>query len=382
MSIKRLFTWLLAIGLLNCAVHQVHAQRFTPFIEPGVFEHDMQFFAPAELGDFGKPPKPQPGWFGSLDRVYMYVSRPQAEVTYTEGDFTWGKRLDLGYMTEENHGWLMSYLNIDGPNAFDILEVERINRIFTQDDPINGTGEELEADQNNGTPQSRKRTYFLHDSVNSAEYSTFEISKIFRRKQLHHGGVLEPFFGFRYSKFTDLPRNDTYTRFDATGAPLPGPPGGTPLLTLPTTTGVIEELISESAKFDNYMVGGQLGARLNWWQGRWNLSTEVRAFGLHNFQIHRGINNTTTTLYDGGATDSAVVMVDRQRTFTDNHMDEFVFGADVRAQAAFEVTRDIALQFGLQFTEFGRGVGRGFVSNANDESVTMAGATFGIYVRR
>jgi len=353
----------------------------------------MQFFAPAELGDFGKAPKPQPGWFGSLDRVYMYVSRPQAESTYTEGDFTWGKRLDIGYMTEENHGWLVSYMNIDGPNSFDVMEVERINRIFTQDDPLNGMGEELESDQNNGpgpldgngqrgTPQSRKRTYFLHDSVNSADYSTFEISKIFRRKELHHGGVLEPFFGFRYSKFTDKPRNDFYTRFDATGAPLPGPPMGTPLGTLPVTTGVIEELITQSARFDNYMIGGQLGARLNWWQGRWNLSTEIRAFGMHNYQIHRGANDTTTTLYAAGTTDGAVVMVDNQRTLTNNHMDEFVFGADVRAQAAFEVTRDVALQFGFQFTEFGRGVGRGFASNANDENLTMAGATFGIHVRR
>jgi len=75
------------------------AQQFTPFIDPDHFQPDFQFFAPAELTEYGGEPVGKTGWFATYDRLYIYVSRPQNEASYTDGDFTWGNRFDVGYMT-------------------------------------------------------------------------------------------------------------------------------------------------------------------------------------------------------------------------------------------------------------------------------------------
>ena len=106
-----------------------------PFIEPMAFNPDFQFFAPAEVDTFGGGPEPHTGWFATYDRARIWVSRPDFEPSYTEGDFTWGNRFDVGYMTEEDHGWLFSFTHIDGPVAFDILPVERINVWNPLDEP-------------------------------------------------------------------------------------------------------------------------------------------------------------------------------------------------------------------------------------------------------
>jgi hypothetical protein len=70
------------------------------------------------------------------------------------------------------------------------------------------------------------------------------------------------------------------------------------------------------------------------------------------------------------------------RTGTASHDAEFVFGFDVRAEAAFELTRDISLTTGVQVLHFARGIARGNIASHNDEDLTMVGATFGINVNR
>ena len=41
------------------------------------------------------------------------------------------------------------------------------------------------------------------------------------------------------------------------------------------------------------------------------------------------------------------------------HNAEFVFGMEVRVDAAYRVTRDLSLRFGFEFLDFGKGIGRG-----------------------
>ena len=58
MSMLRPIAWLAAVlsALPTAALainHQPPDQQLTPFVDPSYFSHDFQFFAPAEVDDFG-----------------------------------------------------------------------------------------------------------------------------------------------------------------------------------------------------------------------------------------------------------------------------------------------------------------------------------------
>src|SRR3954454_6743472 len=74
---------------------------FQPFVDPGYFNPDFQFFAPAEVDDFGGEEKPNTGIYVTFDRTYVNVSRPIDRFSFgsgNQGDFTWGNRMEIGYM--------------------------------------------------------------------------------------------------------------------------------------------------------------------------------------------------------------------------------------------------------------------------------------------
>lgn len=380
-----------------------------PFVDAWTFDHDMQFFAPADVDTFGGGPDLKTGWFATYDRVRMYVTRPEFVDSNTEGDFTWGNRFDVGYMTDEHHGWLFSIWHIDGPNAVDILEQERIN-VYEEDDEINsdpdttvilrgggggagGGGTQQQQTVLTGVPPGDRndpvlgyRGYRLQDSLNVADLTSWELNKVIRLKKLHYGSVIEPFFGFRYMKFQDFTVNDGYQRFFET---TDDPPVNSPLLPpIPPPladdleNGEIEQLTSLSTQWDNYMVGGQLGLRWYKLKGRWNLSSEIRAFALQNFQSFRSTNNITTTYYDGTGVGDDVTFEFVNRDSFSAHDSEFVWGGEIRAEAAYAVTRDVSLKAGMAFMGLGRGIARGNVPGSNSEDVTMIGYTFGVNVNR
>lgn len=351
--------------------------EWTPFIDPLQFDPDFQFFAPADLGDFGHPDHPQIGWFAQYNRMYIYVTRPENELSRTDGDFTWGNRFDVGYMTDENRGWWVSGMHIDGPHAYDILVIPRINRDNPDDRDTPG------AQQPNPPifpPQDRNdvitgsRDFRRHISLNVARLSGFELNRVWRLDPLHYGGVLEPFVGFRYNKFHDHTRRDSYRRFD--------PTTGFPSSPFPNDTDTVEEIINDLAWWDNNLVGGQLGIRWSEQKSRWLLSSDLRVFAAENFQSFSARRDTLQILYGGVGTDSDVTTELVTRTGTASHDAEFVFGFDVRAEAAFELTRDISLTTGVQVLHFARGIARGNIASHNDEDLTMVGATFGINVNR
>ena len=379
----------------------LHEPYFHPFIEPGYFDHDLQFFAPAADIDAYGGPVMRTGWFGSYARMYLRVSRPDDVDSYDRMDRTWGNRWDLGYMIDDvdhDHGWLFSYMHIDGPNSFDGLTQERINRLNEDDEgrpepDTGGQGQqqppdvvEPPVDRNNVGPPNRQRTYDVADSLNSGELKNVELVKLFRMEPLNHGGLLEPFFGVRYVKFDSLYQDQTYLRYDEDGFPFLFPPAPPADPANPDFVDIadaeIEDLISNRFRFTNHMVGGQLGFRWLKRLNRWNLSSEVRAFAFQNFQQLTHEVNIDRTYYDGGGQGAEVEGVAYNRETQNFHTTETVVGTDIRAEAAFEVTRDISLNFGMQFLGFFTGIGRGPGLAMNSQDLIMVGGTFGVVVNR
>lgn len=422
MSTSR-FLWLTAtLVALSAIATQAHAQHeihhvppvinpdgynpdvAQPFIEPFTFQSDLQFFAPAEVDRINSEIEASTGWYATYDRAYIYVTRPQAESSYAEGDFTWGNRIDLGYMTEEDHGWLISFLHIDGPNNYQILEQERIN-VVEPDDEINfppdgvilrgaaaggGGGQQQQPtflpgfpvrDRNN--PVTNARDYQVRDSINVADLSSFEFNKTFRIHPLHFGSIIEPFFGFRFLNFNDYTENDVYSRFDSTTGALIFTTDSPVFFPPPPIAGIgTEEFSLRKAQFENNMFGGQIGMRWFKQKSRWNLSGEVRAFAAQNFQAFTVTTDTEHTIYASGTGTPDISGVLYNSTINSAHAAEFVFGTEVRAEAAYDITKYLQLRAGMQFMEFARGIGRGNNILQNDQDVTMAGATFGVAVNR
>lgn len=377
----------------------LHEPFYHPFIEPGYFNHDLQFFAPASDIDAYGGPVMRTGWFGSYARMYLRVSRPDHMDSFDRMDRTWGNRWDLGYMIDDvdhDHGWLFSYMNVDGPNAYDTVVRERINRLNEDDEgrpePDTGQGGQQQdddlveppIDRNNVGPPNRQRNYYVSDSLNLGELSHVELNKLFRMEPLNHGGLLEPFFGVRYTKFDSLEQDQTYIRYNEDGFVFLDPPFPPADPANPDFVGIgdteIEDLITDRFRYVNHMVGGQLGFRWLKRLNRWNLSSEVRAFAYHNFQQMQRRIDIERTYYDGGGQGSEVDGVVFTRNTENYHATATVVGTDIRAEAAYEVTRDVSLSFGMQFLGFFTGVGRGPSISLNSQDLIMVGGTVAVVV--
>lgn len=435
------------------------AQTVQPFVDPGYFDYDMQLFAPADdLDAYGGDPIQKYGWFGSYSRMYISVTRPVASqfaesvglpsdvityapanaaagtaaqqfrfgvngivspqyneafsATYDLGDKTWGNRVDLGYMTDDNNGWLFSYMHIDGPNANQSTWQQRVNRINTADTgytpPTSGSTTastsvvEPDSDRNTVGPPDRERAYNITNSLNNAKLTSLELNKSFRMPPLNHGGIIEPFVGVRYMQFQDYTTRqayDTNTQQYLTNAPpttidtgstiIQNPDGSQtivpnqPLVIAapPGVTGA-EALLSEYFQYNNNMFGGQLGCR--WYRrlSRWNLSTDVRGFAMENFQHLSFTYDREYTFYSGNTQDATVTNIQRRSATVDDNATQIVLGTDIRASAAYEVTRDVQLDVGLQFLGFFNGIGRGTSMAHNDSDVMMVGLAFGFIWNR
>jgi hypothetical protein len=152
MSMFRPIAWLaaviVALGMAGGAWAQVptspgssHLWQFQPFADPSQFSPDFQFFAPAEVDDFGGEEKPNTGIYVSFDRTYVNVSRPINQFSFgsgNQGDFTWGNRMEIGYMLGDPSGWQAVLWHVNGPNekysTADILQqfTEPVNNTITQ----------------------------------------------------------------------------------------------------------------------------------------------------------------------------------------------------------------------------------------------------------
>jgi len=239
-----------------------------PFIPLNEFDPDFQWFKPFELREYGGPHPPNTGWFFTFDRMYVNVSRSEQQNNSGQGDFTWGNRLDMGFMKEDQKGWMMSVMHIDGPNL---------------------------------------------PTQNNANLTNVELNRVWRLDPFHKGSHMELFIGGRFRQFTD--RTFNYV--------------------------------------ENNMVGGQLGVRWFKQTDHWLLSSEMRFAASNNYQL-----------------------------LGQNNAEAFVPMGELRVQAAYYVTRDLAVRFGLHTMYFGQGINRVALTTLNDEDLLVAGISFGFVYQR
>ena len=381
MSIRHLSLLLLSATMLSLIGPAARGQVYTPFIAEGRFENDHQYFAPAIWEDLGRNKTANTGWFADLNRLYVYMERPDAStrlVGYAGGDWTWGNRIDIGYMAESNHGWFWSGYDINSPGAVDFTRFEQINRVnedfndFIEDPTADDLVIQLPViDRNNQFTNARD--FDRHVSINTAKVTSVEMMKTWRMQPLHNRGIIEPMVGMRYVKLRDITRVDSYLRLDTDGLPLDEPVD---------EDAEIEVLTNDTANFLNHMVLAQVGLRLQVPQGRWNLRHEMRAFCGNNWQQFDRAANTLRIRYDGTGNNAQIDLTDFSRQRASGNLTEFVFGADARAEAAYHLTQDFMLNTGIQYQYIAQGVGRGNNFFSNEQDFGMLSVVFGLTYNR
>lgn len=299
MSNQRICACLSALAACLCLLTVARGQDFTPFLEQGEyspagtrtpytmpFDYDMQAFTPFEIDDYGSVAPRQTGWFIHYDRLNWNVSAPEASQK-ADGDFGWGNRIDVGYMTPENAGWMFQGLSMSGPNL----------------------------------------------PNNSSETAGFEFDRIYRTAPLENGSYFTPSIGVRYINIIDrtIPFSDT-------GSAGTGPPN------------------------KNNIVGGQVGLGWRMRKGQWQLSTDSKLFVAENFQIFDSRFVNANNMLVGGPGTSRK---------------EFVPAGELRVDASYYLTRDIAFTFGWTMLYFGKGIARAQQVQANNENMIFTGANFG-----
>ena len=180
-----------------------------PFIDPGYFgQPDFQFFAPAEVGDFGGEEPPNTGIYFDYDRTVRqrHAAGWRSLVRLgVPGRFHLGQPLGNRLHDRGAHGLAgdacgtsaarTSIRSFPGADR----RLQRRRRSARRLVPII-------ADRN-------PRIFDVRTSLNVASFSSLELNKTWRRKEFHNGSVLEPLVGFRYMKFKDWVRRDDYERF-------------------------------------------------------------------------------------------------------------------------------------------------------------------------
>lgn len=189
-----------------------------------------------------------------------------------------------------------------------------------------------------------------------------EISRLFRQK-LSNGAWLEPYFGVRYQGINDETIEDTVVSF---------------------LTANDSNRFKQRTKNDAF--GAHIGSRYSRTYGRWTLRTDAALAASYNSQSYLASDLT----FSGN---SLTVF---EATFEDN---SFTPTLDLSVDAAYSLTRDIALRCGVQalhiwdgvtrvdtrttglnpFSAFGVGEP---VVGIRDQSFTAIGFTFGLEWRR
>jgi hypothetical protein len=341
--------------------------NFQPFIDPGYFNPDFQFFAPPEVSEFGGGEAPNHGLYLTFDRTYVNVSRPRNEFSFgsgNQGDFTWGNRMEVGYMAGDPKGWQAVLWHINGPNETFAPQqyLQEITDVTQQ--AINS-----------------QLTAGAVDTLNQMKFSSFELNRVWRVEQFHNGTHLEPFAGYLYMNLRDFYQRQTLVQEIPVGTTT------NPL----TATDEFFLRNAHVANFENQMHGAQLGARIFRQRGHWMLSANVRFFASANFQSLRIVDQVSIlpnpeSLNVNGVFNDAVGFFnsggDVNASLHYYRASQFVFGGEVRGEASYELTRDINFRVGFVFLDLGQGIGRGDLLRLNNQAVQMAGVTFGFTVNR
>lgn len=379
--LTRSFRWM----MFACAIlsGSFASAQYHPFAEPLQFDPDWQWFAPVQLQDFDEMTSKQRanhGWFAAYDRMSQGFSRSRLQGEFGRIDFAPGNRYELGWMGNDDSGWLFSGTSVSGPGAYDKVFQQRLNIVNPNDvgDPLAPIFPR--ADRND--PFLLERVYILHQSLNAGSYSSFDINKTWRMEPYRYGGILEPMVGFKYTNYVDHARNDSY----GTTLALDIDGDGTADVDRET---YIQDIVDTS----NKMMLGQVGFRYIQYSNRWTLSAEAKAFAGPSLQYQQSSLLATATDYATGvASGDPIVGESRAGTgFTSRRNVATAVGLDLRAEASFAISKAINLRFGGNLNYFGTGIWRGITNTAgggvNNQSLqnqplVMPGLTFGFSINR
>jgi hypothetical protein len=346
---------------------------YHPGAKEVAFDPDWQLFAPVQLQDMEDIParkRANTGFYVTYDRMYMMVTRPEAEQATNALDTAWGNRWDFGWSREDG-GWNFSVMNIDGPDKYNRYGQRWASYPLPDIDGDDGDAI-LQAPE---TLLQQYRTFEMLDSVNAGSMRGFEANKTWRFEPYRYGGILEPMIGLRYAGFQDLAVNTRYT------------------VDFGTVTNQFgddisqEQYTKETARIDNNMLLGQFGFRYTKAVRRWTFSNDAKVFAGHVYQ-NREFSTDVFNNYFGatiGAGDDPIQELDRDgTTFTSSRRDNSTVGFDIRVEAAYKAFKGVDLRAGFQMLYFGRGIWRGATplgggnQFANNQHLIMPGFTAGL----
>ena len=218
------------------AVESANSTR--PLATPGVFGWDTQMWTPLEFTN-GKEKEPGTGFFVTLDKTYTSIQKAGqinaiGENQSTGSTFITGNRYEVGWFSDDDNGWALSYQEASGIyfNA---------GQDVTVTNPM------------------------LVDS----QFAVVEVNRMFRQT-LSSGGYFEPYMGIRYSNYNDETIEDT-----------------TQTVGLATLFNRFKQEVSNNA------FGFQAGGRYNVRRGRWRMTGDAAVATMYNQQRFFATDITT-----------------------------------------------------------------------------------------
>jgi hypothetical protein len=416
MSIKRIISWLLVVGAVALAERawgfggeqppqnydNHYALGNAPFSEaappsgtgaeiqpfgPVGFDIQAQPFAPAEISDYGNGPQPKTGFFFSYEYLEWTISRPfasrigaaSAEMTesingvpvdvtnslntdFLYSRFCGGDRWEAGYMDTNNTGWMTSVIS-------HVTQTQHATYLTGSTVLFNDPDNFLTLLPISTPPVVVAPIFTQVDVRNRTVLNGIELMRMYRTAQLHYGGQLELLAGVRFFQIEDD-------------------------FTIGAAGGVWDSSYIDN-RVQNDMVGPQLGARWYRQRGRWITSAEGRFMAGVDFQ---NFHENSTLASNGGPT--TVVTVDgatlNLRPMTAQNslsQSEFAPLGELRLQAAYEITRSVAIKVGYTAIYMG-GIARasntidytlpnlGIRNGFSDQTLFAQGLTIGFEINR
>ena len=392
-------------------VSMANAQKFQPF-GPLDFTQDWQPFAPAEISSYGGGIEPNTGFFFTYDRIHLWVNRPATALMPNKFDRTTGTRIDFGYMSDTNNGWIGELMSINGPNVYDEPTDRQRDLVVINPSGINPTNGEPEIN----VPPVVTEPYPNGRAENVGSLTSFEFSKLWRLKPLHGrgkdgGSHVEWFLGGR---FTTIKAQDSYNynpdvQIDVNGTPTQPlqvyPPEGISPNFDVNNVAVAPGLDAQALSIrqytplgvmaENSIFGPQVGVRWFRQRGRWTISAEGRGFFAVNRQEIVGgytvqdpapitpfppptfgdtLGFPLTRTDPAGITGPTTVPVEpTARQITTYHEKQWKWApaGDVRVNASWEITKSFALEAGWEWLYFANGIARGKSDGPNNHANTL-----------
>ncbi len=351
-----------------------------PFHDTGV-EPSFEPFAPAETSGYGNGPRPHIGFWASYERVFWSLSKPnnysvgsdtaqrplsQATIFTTppitapiitpspypdgptvDNDFiaatgAWGNRWELGYIDNDNKGWMASVLDHISQGQYRIVQ----NPLMTFGDPSSV----LHAFSTLGvlpvdvgvlpTP------FQFLEMKNVLEMNGVEAMRIYRAPEFHNGGYLTVMYGARWLQLNDTffvqgMGNGTSSQLAAFSAGILG----STAFTFPQN---IMDASYWGTRANNSIVGPQIGLRWERQRGRWVTSFEGRFLGAANFQSI----TQKTKLGDQATVNKSAIDANVTIPFiglgANSHQSSTVFSpaGEIRFQTVFQLAANVGIKIG------------------------------------